>query len=102
MLSLNVKVILLFASMVIMSGCSIGPKNPSIVEEVSENHYSDYRAVETYIGDNDIIIYIDVNKNDERFKKFMSDKIELDKVMGTYLTTVDYKTSITPLIKRCS
>lgn len=88
---LNVKVILLFTSMVIMSGCSMGPKNPSIVE-VRENHYSDYRAIETYIGDSDIIIYIDVNKNDEHFKKFMSDKIELDKVMGKYLRTVDYKT----------
>lgn len=88
---LNVKVILLFVSMVIMNGCSIGPKNPSIVE-VRENHYSDYRAIETYIGDSDIIIYIDVNKNDKRFKKFLSDKIELDKAISKYLKTVDYKT----------
>jgi len=87
----NIKIIFLFASIAIMSGCSMGPNNPSLVE-VRENYRSDYHAVETYIGDRDIIIYIDVNKHDKHFKKFMSEKIEQDKVMGNYIRTVNLNT----------
>ncbi len=56
--------------LILLNGCSI--KNLSVIE-VSELHKKDFGAVPIKLGDKSIVIYIDVNKNDSRYQKFLKD-----------------------------
>jgi len=82
-------------SLLSLSGCFTlfikEPKNPSLLE-VKKQYEEDYNAREVYVGDSRIIIYIDVNKNDERYKKFIADKHNRDNKIRNHLTLVNKAT----------
>ena len=67
---------------ILLSGCSI--KNLSVIE-VSELHEKDFDAIEIGLRDQNIVIYIDVNKNDPRYQAFIKDMHDMIAIAGKKL-----------------